>query len=362
MKKRNVYLILSLALVLITVLVILSEKKVIFSDEDDTELYAFSVADTSTVTKIFMADMAGGKVLLSRSPEGWMVNDSTKAMTITVEELLGILKNIIIKESVPKTAQENINKMIALKSVKVEVYQNAPKFTLFNIPFFVKERNTKTLYIGEAVQTHTANYAVLEGLDEPYIVGMMGFRGFLTPKFSTKYEDWVSKTIFDTKITRIQSFESIDLKNPEESFKISKEGPRHFSIMNKDSENVTHYDTTKVIDMLSECRERNFENMLSNMSDAEKDSVLRFNKFKVLSLTDVEGKETTLHLYKITFLAQEMEDGTLSDEIYTAENKDRCYATIGDNFDQFYLLQYHYFDRQLQPLSYFLKENSTIKE
>ncbi len=355
MKKGTLYLITSALVVVLTLFVVLYKKNIIFSDGNNTDLYALAVKDTASINKIFLADMSGNSILLSRTQQGWMVNDSTPAMEIVVEELLSAMSNIIIKQSVPKTAQENINKMIAQRSVKVEVYQNAPKFTVFNIPFFEKERKTKTIYIGEAIQSHMGNYAVAEGMDEPYVVGMMGFRGFLTPRFSTKYEDWVSRAIFKTKITRIAEFESIDLITPEESFKVSKVGPRHFNIMNANNEMIAPYDTTKVIDMLSEFRERNFEGIATYISDNERDSVLRFNKFKILKLTDTENKTTTLELYKITFLAQSLEFDTLSDEVYTAENKDRCYATINGDQSTLYLIQYHYFDRQLQPLSYFFK-------
>ncbi len=356
MKKRTRYIIYSVVLILFTTIFALYQKNIIFSDGNETDVHAFSVKDTASITKIFLADMNGHSILLSRTDAGWTVNDSTLAMGIVVEEMLGVMRNIIIKQPVNEAAQENVSRRMAQQSVKVEVYQNAPKFTIFGIPFSVKERNTHTMYIGEAIQTQMGNYAVLEGMDEPYIVGMLGFRGFLTPRFSTKYEDWVDKTIFRTKITRIASMQSIDAVNPEESFSVTKAGARHFTLTNYQNQPIHHYDTVKLVDMLSEYRERYFEGIVTTVTDSERDSVLQFNKFKTIILTDVENNTTTLDLYKITFLAQSMENNTLSDEVFMAENKDRCYGVINNDISTFCLIQYHYFDRQLQPLSYFLKQ------
>jgi hypothetical protein len=59
--------------------------------------------------------------------------------------------------------------------------------------------------------------------------------------------------------------------------------------------------------------------------------------------------------YQIT-VGELYENDDLVDEIYRNFSKDNAYATINDNTDDIYSVQYYQFDRQLQPLSYFLKK------
>ena len=128
----------------------------------------FAVKDTNNITKIFIADMNGEYSLLTRRDDGWYVQDSVKAMTVKVNDLLSTIHNVTLRQTVAKTAQSNINKMMSVNAVKVEIYQKAPKFKLFGIPFFTKERNVKTYYMGPSTMDNIANYAILEGFDEPY--------------------------------------------------------------------------------------------------------------------------------------------------------------------------------------------------
>ena len=259
----------------------------------------FAVKHPENITKIFMADMHGNQVLLSKQGEIWMVNDSVEALESNVADLLHILGNLTVRQSVPQKAMSNINKVLSTGSVKVEVYENAPKFSIFGMKFFVKERKTKTYYMGPATQDNLANFALLEGMDEPYIIHVPGFRGFITPRFSQFPETWVSHNIFNTKITRIQSLEVKDYERPAESFMLVKKSARFFDLYNKDGELIPQYDTTKVIDMLSEYREKNFESIITDIDAQEKQRILDSNLFKTIILKDVDGNTTELNLYRM---------------------------------------------------------------
>ncbi|MBO4481902.1 MAG: hypothetical protein J5719_05055 [Bacteroidales bacterium] len=316
----------------------------------------FAVKHPENITKIFMADMHGNQVLLSKEGDKWMVNDSVEALESNVADLLHILGSLTVRQSVPQKAMNTINKVLSTGSVKVEVYEMAPKFNLLGIKFFVKERKTKTYYMGPATQDNMANFALLEGMDEPYIIHVPGFRGFITPRFSQFPETWVSHNIFNTKITRIASLEVNDWERPAESFMLVKKGARFFDLHNADGELVPQYDTTKVIDMLSEYREKNFESIINDLDAQEKQRILDSNLFKTIILKDVDGKITQLDLYRMEDDedATPYSDVTMTDEISSMYNRDRFYGVVNRNPNVLYKLQYYHFDRQVQPLSYFL--------
>lgn len=357
MKKKTIYIILAAVLLVGCLFLILAKTGAIGKKEPMSDIFA--VKDTNNITKIFIADMNGEYSLLTRRDDGWYVQDSVKAMTVKVNDLLSTIHNVTLRQTVAKTAQSNINKMMSVNSVKVEIYQKTPKFKLFGIPFFTKERNVKTYYMGPSTMDNIANYAILEGFDEPCIVHIPGFRGFLTPFYAYRPVDWFSCDLFSTKITRIQSLLVEDFEHPEESFYVEKSGPRFFSLYNVHKELITNYDTAKLLDMLAEYRDKNYEVYVTGMSDAAKDSILRYNHFKTITLTDVNGEKTTLDMYRKLEPDPYYLDAILGGEDRLQEepyNRDKFYAVLNGNTKDLVQCQYYHFDRQNQPLSNFLKQ------
>ena len=358
MKRNRIIVIVAAALILICVLLILFRNNILnFSSDKMPESYAMALSDTSDVTQIFIADMHGNNVLLQKKNGVWMLHDTIPALQHNVKTILGTLTNLTIRQSIPKNALANINEVLAVGAVKVEIYENAPKFTLFGIPFFVKERKTKTYYLGPATQDNMASYAYLEGMDEPYIVHIPGFRGFITPQFSQFEKDWRAHTLFHTKITRIESVVFTDLENPEESFSVEKAGTRFFNLFDSHHRQIMEYDTAKIIDMLSEFREKNYQTFVTELTPEKRDSIIHTCLFKVIKLTDINGKASELCFYRLPeeFMVMK-ENGDLIDEILQEYSRDKFYARLTEKPDEFYVVQYFHFDRQLQPLSYFLKK------
>ena len=264
MKKKNICIILASVAVIGCLFLILTQTGVIRIKKQISSTL-FAVKDTNNITKIFIADMNGEHSLLVRHEDGWYVQDSVKAMPAKVNDLLATIHNITLQQTVAKTAQSNINKMMSVNAVKVEIYQNAPKFKIFGIPFFTKERNVKTYYMGPATMDNMANFAILDGFDEPCIVYAPGFRGFLTPFYAFRPVEWYNCDLFSTKITRIQSLLVEDFENPEESYYVEKSGPRFFSLYNAHNELIPDYDTVKLLDMLAEYRDKNYEQFITNI-------------------------------------------------------------------------------------------------
>lgn len=359
MKKNRVTLIAAAILIVLCVVIVLYRNGVFTSSSDKMpETDAMALTDTSDVTKIFIADMHGNNVLLKKVNGVWMLHDTIPALQYNVRSVLGTLTNLTIRQNIPREAVANVNKTLAVGATKVEIFEMAPGFSLFGIPFFVKERKTKTYYFGAATQDNMASYAFMEGMEEPYIVHIPGFRGYVTPQFSQFEKDWVAHTLFQTKITRIQSVRFLDLEHPEESFSLEKCGARFFSLYDRNHQQVMDYDTAKVIDMLSEFREKNYQNTVSDLDPAKKDSILANNMFRVITLTDVNGKVTELRLYHLPEEFRLVQDnGDLTDEIMQEYSIDKFYAMLMERPSELYVVQYFHFDRQMQPLSYFLKDN-----
>lgn len=353
MKRKNlIYAVVAIVLIVVSLFIILYENGIFKKSGIASD--AFAIKDTSAVSKIFMADMSGNTVLISRTPKGWIVGDSLLAMPEQVRDLLGTMRNLMIRGVVAEAAQSNINTMMAVGAIKVEVYEIKPKFSLFGFKFQEKERLSKVYYMGGATQDNLGNYAVLEGMNEVYILYKPGFRGFVTPQFSPFEYEWYSHKVFETKLTRIQKLQIIDDENPSESFTIEKAGPRHFNVYDFENQRLTDYDTTKMLDMLSEFRNKNYESIAIYVSQGRKDTLLRNYHFKQMILTDVDGKITKMDLYRMPE-KDIIQDENAEVSINDALSQDRFYAIMNGDTKTLYRMQFQHFERQVQPLSYFLK-------
>ncbi|MCK9338595.1 MAG: DUF4340 domain-containing protein [Bacteroidales bacterium] len=354
-RKTLITLILTAVLLLISLAVIAWKSK-IFSREVELTEEMFAIQDTAQISKIFIADMHGNNVLLNKENGKWLLSDSIPIIEQKIEELIKTMSNISMQQPISEKSKDNITRMMATAAIKVEVYGQTPLFTLFDKGFFVKERKIKTYYLGPATQSNIGNYAILEGKeDTPCIVNVPGFRGFITPRFSPYAIDWISHRIFETKLTRIQKLTVKDLNNPAESYTIEKKGTRFYTLYNSANEIVDHYDTVKLINVLSEYRERNYESVVKEMTPEKKDSILQFNMFKIITLQDVNGKITELKLYLMD--ENVIDEIPADDQVAQIEkhfNRDRCYAILNNDTKTLYKIQYFHFDRILQPLSYFM--------
>jgi len=357
MKRQKIYLVIASLLAILAILAIVYKRGGFNKSMNTEKLFTiFAIKDTSDVTKIFMANMFEDKVLLTKTSEGWFVDNQKPAADYKIRDLLATMVSIRIAQPIAKNAQNSIIQLLSVSSTKVEIYETKPLFRLFGHPFFIKERLSKTYYLGDATQTSLGSYASIEGFPDPYIIYQPGFRGYVTPQFSPKAIDWYSTRIFSTKLTQIQDASFIDLENPENSFFVSKSGARTFTLYDASKNEVSHYDTTLLINMLSEFRERYYEMFVYNMTQSEKDSIIQYNLFKTISVTDINNNKTKMNLYYFFDEGDLYEDDQLIEEEYQEINKDRFYATFNDNKDEIFTIQFLQFARQLQPLSYYLKQ------
>ncbi|MGZ4061153.1 MAG: hypothetical protein ACXVPU_19130, partial [Bacteroidia bacterium] len=84
----------------------------------NAEMRNFAVADTASITKIFLADKEGRTITLERHPEGnWTVNQKYAVRMDALQTLLETIKRVDVKEPVGKKAQDNVIKRLAAKAV-----------------------------------------------------------------------------------------------------------------------------------------------------------------------------------------------------------------------------------------------------
>ena len=119
MRKNIIYLLIVSVLAFATYWFVFREDGQSFSQSEAN----FTVSDTSKISKIFMTDIQGNTVTLSRKDKEWLLNNKYIANWDMVNLLLTALKNQKPEQPVPANYHDKVVKDLATSHVKVEVYE-----------------------------------------------------------------------------------------------------------------------------------------------------------------------------------------------------------------------------------------------
>ena len=138
MKKKNIIIIAVVAAVCIAALIVAlrGSRKATFKQD-------YHIEDTSTITRIFLADKQDGEVLLTRVGDStWMVDNDHLANQPMVKLFLETLNTMRIRQQVNRNAVPTVIKHLAAKGIKVEVYQRVPLIDWFGgkLRLFTREK------------------------------------------------------------------------------------------------------------------------------------------------------------------------------------------------------------------------------
>lgn len=354
-KHRTSILILSLLTLLAAFLVFRNSSGTLLKKST-----AFAVTDTASITKFFLADKNNNTVKVERSANGgWVLNDKYTVNPTMVEVMLTTFSSIEVKAPVGKAARNTIIRLLAGKSVKTEVYQRVYRINLFNkIKFFPHEKLTRTYFVGDATMDNSGTFMLMQGSEDPYIVGIPGFRGFVATRYSCMETDWRSHSIFRYRVPEISSVSVQYNETRANSFRINNPNNRLFTLTAlEDNRQIGQFDTAKVVEYLSKFRNLNYESILNEMSKTKKDSILAAEPTLEISLVDKLGKAHTLKAWK-----RKADEGKLDlNGNATYWDLERMYGLVDDSEDMV-SLQYFVFGSVFMPLSWFAISDSAGNE
>ncbi|MBC8320005.1 MAG: hypothetical protein H8E34_04710 [Bacteroidetes bacterium] len=318
----------------------------------------FAINDTASVTKIFMADKQTNSVLLERTSDGWLLDSKYKTNTKVVDFLLETMHRIRVKSPVPIAARDNIIKRMASIGIKVEIYQDAYRINLFDkIKLFPYEMLAKVYYVGDVTPNNLGTYMLIEDAEHPYVTHIPGFRGFLTPRYSPIPDDWKSHQVFKHTLSDIKNVSVEFIEFPEESFMVditSSDGGYNLRKL-QDSNNVSRFDTLRLLNFLTSFSDLRYESRLNNiMSPIIIDSIVNSPAMFEITLIDNKNNTTCVTAFNKKALSKKIKDEAYFKLI--PDDRDRFYALINYGED-FVLMQYYTFDKVLYPLSYYARTN-----
>ena len=259
-------------------------------------LRSFHIRDTASITKIFLVDKNNRSIMLDRKEGQWFVNGDMPARYDAVKLLLSTLYNMRVKMPVALSAQEQIFKNMAGRSVKVEVYAGKKPIKIF--------------YVGGVTQDNLGSYMLLEDSNVPYIIEIPGFRGFLSSRFSTDVINWRSNVLMAEDPESIKEVEIIIHSNPSGSFTLKQPRPKEYELYNYQHQRAKSFDTLLIKGFIEQFEIAHFNQFVNLLGDEVRDSVLQSIPVYTVKLTDKYDSIQNYNFYSIRQITVEEDPDT----------------------------------------------------
>ena len=275
----------------------------------------FSISEIEKIDKIFLSDRKGNNITLQKDNNIWTVNNKYIVRNDAISTLLSTIQKISIQRPVPETGYNNVIKQLATTGVKVEIYYN---------------NKIKTYTVGGSTSNHLGTYMLMANADNPYIVHIAGFNGFLSPRYGIQgYEldinNWRDNTVFKINTELISEISLIDLQENNKSFTIKTKPLLLIDVNNNDIK----YDLDKVIKYLNNFSQLNSENFKGNDIDISNEKLIY--RLKIIH----NNKVDVLEAYTFSKINNNSNN--------SKPNVERMYARL--NNGEFLLIQNYVFNK-----------------
>lgn len=342
MKKNKIGLIIVIILAALAVILVVSDKNSTLWAKDSE----FAVKDTANIVKIYMVDKNNQSVLFERQGNEWLLNGHLKAHQKNTSMLLKTIKSLDVEYPVSKKSYNNVIKLMAGSSVKVEIYKDDYYINIGQIKLFKHVNKVRVFYVGAATADNMGTYMLKEGSDRPYVVSMPGFRGFVSARFTTNEIDWESHTIFRIHYDKIQEVSVERTDSPDRSFRIRKLDKGYEIMATNSRQIIPIYDTVALYTFLDGFKNINFEALIHDMPQRKIDSLLKSTPVHIINITETNGEKHELKTYKMPM-------GPNQEALYGFEPEydlDRMYAWYEGRM---LMVQYFTFDKITRPIEFF---------
>lgn len=163
------------------------------------EEIAFAVKDTTQLQEIvitaYFNEQVANKSILTRREGLWWVNNAYPAHPDKVQLLLQTIHDIQMRQPLHPNAKANVLQLIRKR----------------NLHILLKSTNhTKSYTLGPATPDTKGNFAILENAQNPYIVELPGFSGYLSARFSAEPNSWRDLTLWNIPLNQFKNYQIAD--------------------------------------------------------------------------------------------------------------------------------------------------------
>jgi hypothetical protein len=299
--------------------------------KSDTSLtggdWAFAVADTASIYKIFLAERKTGQTItLERQEQGWLLsgqnlkqqNKKSIPRPDAVKNLLKTIHNVQLQYRLPRASVRTVVEDLATNSVKVELYSQSG-------------RKIKCYYVGGGDQDGTATYMIMEDSNEPYAMSLSSFVGSLRPYFFTNEMDWRDRTVFAEKMENIKTVSIEYPLQQNKSFKMTVNDGKNSVI--EPFYPLTPKIPRPITKGLPELFLKGFQSQIAEGFEnnyPNKDAVLASKPFAIITLHKIDGTHKIVRLYST--YARDRDGDVISDPVRGVQ-VERYFADMNNGED-----------------------------
>jgi len=313
----------------------------------DKESRDFKVEDTAAVTKIFLANKNGDQSTVEKTEKGWVVNNKYVCRPEAIKNLLYTMKVMEVKSPVAKAAKPNILKAMSAQSIKVEVYRG--------------NELIKQYYIGSENQYNDGTYMLLTDIEtgrnyeEPYLLHIPGFNGFLSTRFIVKENEWRDRTVAAFTPPQLREIKVENGEYPDSSFTIQLKSTNDFVLTGRNVVALP-FDELKMKQYIAYFQNLQYEGLLESDNKRLTDSLKNVIAYYTISITDKNDKKTVMDFLRKKS-TPELNQKYDFDYVY---DPDRLYLRF-NNDQEYAVIQYFVFGKVLQTYKYFQPQSSVKK-
>jgi len=296
----------------------------------------FAVKDTARISRIFLADRKGNTASLTRKGKSWMVNNRYRVNDAVMGSFMNTIYGLETQFRPPQAAINTMVKNLAAQSIKTEIYND-------------KNELIRSYYVGGVTPDESGTYMIMEGEEQPFIVGVKGKDGGIKVSYFTNEENWRDKAVFRIGVDQIKSVELEYPKLKNKSFKLVKtETGYEVSPLNTSVPKIAKpLNKSRVEAFLVGFKSQVAEALYNNSS--EKASIIQTLPFCIFNVEDVNGIKKNVKLYP---LIKTNRDGRLIlDENGNPLPIEKYYAYVDDK--DFFIVQEGLFGKIMWAYDYF---------
>jgi hypothetical protein len=244
----------------------------------------FSIADTSEINSITISKDSIS-ISLSRTENGWMLNNSFKTRDDAIKALMVVLSRIVVGAPLPKSMSDSLTKDIDSKGIQIEINNGEEVIRKYSV------LNTKTLNL--------RTIGKLSGSRMAFTLQIPGFKGDVSSLFVLDPDYWKSNKLFIVDVRQIARIDVEIPNNPEKSFSVSiDEKGIHLKASYFDR-NIERFDTVGVESFIMGLAGLSFEKLLGKSSVEERAAIILSQPDQIFTITLSNNKRLVLKTYPI---------------------------------------------------------------
>lgn len=297
----------------------------------------FVVEDREIIDIIVIKRPGYPELHLSKSKDGWLLNQRKKASPHVVKNLLSVLTQMKLDYIPPKTKYTKIMKDIEELGIDVTTY----------------DKNGKVLsdfIVGKNNNVESGTYCLKKGAKQPYVMIVPSVGGGIRNYFTLKDIDLRDKTVLDINSNDIVKITMDYKKDRANSYVITKEGSSYSisPMVSSGGVNKLKQNQNVLAAYVKDFKKLGAESIMTGKPGM--DSLSRIIPFVELAIDMKDGSQLGYSFYPVTDILT-LEASNSMRKVSDLDQIDRynMFASNGES----YMVQHRLVKKMFKPITYF---------